>query len=62
MTGTVLVKNMTSQSREVIFHDGREPIHYWLRSRQTVRVPDNFLTPTVLEVARRQIISIRKDS
>ena len=60
MTGIVLVKNMTSQSREVIFHDGKDPIHYWLKGHQAVSVPDTFLTPTVLEVARRQILSIRK--
>lgn len=61
MMGTVLVKNLTSQSREVIFHDGVNPIHHWLQARTAVRIPSSFITPLVTEAARRKILSIRKD-
>jgi hypothetical protein len=61
MTGTVVIKNLTAQSREVIFHDGKSPVHYWLKGHDCVRIPKDFLTPTVLEVARRKVISIKKD-
>ena len=61
MSGTVLVRNLTAQGREVIFNDGAEPIHYWLNAKQSIRVPHTFLTPLVTEAARRQILAIRKD-
>jgi len=61
MSGTVLVKNLTAQGREVIFHDGVNPIHYWLQGKTAIRIPQSFLTPLVTEAARRQILAIRKD-
>tara|TARA_R110002020_G_scaffold142235_1_gene314332 strand:+ start:5543 stop:5722 length:180 start_codon:yes stop_codon:yes gene_type:complete len=56
----ITVKNLTKQGREVIFRDGTEYVHYWLNGRESVTMPDNFITDTVNELARRKIISLKK--
>ena len=57
----ITVKNLTKQGREVIFKDGAKYIHYWLEAHKAVTMPDNFITETVTELARRKILKLRKN-
>jgi hypothetical protein len=54
----ITVKNLTRQGREIIFKDGNEYIHYWLKGHESVTMPNNFITDTVTELARRNILKI----
>jgi hypothetical protein len=56
----ITVQNLTKQGREIIFYDGKEYIHYWIKSHETVTMPDSFITDTVTELARRKILQIKK--
>tara|TARA_R110000744_G_scaffold358490_1_gene465573 strand:+ start:416 stop:592 length:177 start_codon:yes stop_codon:yes gene_type:complete len=55
----ITVKNLTTQGREIIFKDGNEYIHYWLKGHESVTMPDNFITETVTELARRKILKLK---
>lgn len=57
----ITVKNLTKQGREVIFKDGLGYIHYWLEAHKSVTMPDDFITDTVTELARRKILKLRKN-
>ena len=54
----ITVKNLTTQGREIIFRDGNEYIHYWLKVHESVAMPNNFITDTVTELARRKILKL----
>tara|TARA_R110000803_G_scaffold49048_2_gene102002 strand:+ start:999 stop:1184 length:186 start_codon:yes stop_codon:yes gene_type:complete len=56
----ITVKNLTKQGREVIFFDSDEYIHYWLPAAAVVSVPDDFITDTVREAARRKILKFSR--
>ena len=56
----ITVKNLTTQSREIIFKDNKEYIHYWLKGHASVTMPDDFITDTVTELARRKILKLKK--
>ena len=58
----ITVQNLTKQGREVIFYDGKEYIHYWLTGQTSVSMPDEFITETVTELARRKILLLKKNN
>jgi hypothetical protein len=54
----ITVKNLTTQGRELIFRDGKGYIHYWLKGHESVQMPNNFITDTVTELARRKVLKL----
>ena len=54
----ITVKNLTTQGRELIFRDGNAYIHYWLKGYESVAMPNDFITDTVNELARRKILKL----
>jgi hypothetical protein len=55
-----VLRNLSSQGKELIFFDGKEYCHHWLEAKASVRIPESFITPTVKTLARRKLISIKK--
>tara|TARA_R110002167_G_scaffold219701_3_gene424310 strand:+ start:1245 stop:1421 length:177 start_codon:yes stop_codon:yes gene_type:complete len=55
----ITVKNLTTQGRELIFRDGSKYIHYWLKGRESVSMPNDFITETVTELARRKVLKLK---
>jgi len=56
----LVLRNLSSQGKELIFFDGKEYHHHWLEPKDFVRVPKSFITPSVQTLARRKLISIKK--
>jgi len=57
----ITLRNLTSQGKELIFFDGKDYVHHWLNPKASVQVPKLFLTDTVREFARRNLISVREN-
>jgi len=55
----ITVKNLGSQTEELIFSNEGKYVHYFLPPKQSVTVPSSFKTNIVEELARRHIISIK---
>jgi hypothetical protein len=45
---------------EIILHDSQEYIHYWLKGRTSLTVPEGFITETTRNLASRKILKISK--
>ena len=57
----VTLRNLSTQGKELIFFDGKGYVHHWLDPKNYLQVPKSFLTDTVVELARRNLISIREN-
>jgi len=57
----ITLRNLSAQGKEIIFYDGTEYIHHWLDAKSFVKIPKSFLTDTTIELARRNLISIREN-
>ncbi len=57
---SITVKNVSSQSREVIIKNNTEFIHYWLKANDSVTIPSEAVTETLTELARRKILKFTK--
>ena len=55
------LRNLSSQGKELIFFNGSEYVHHWLDSKASVQMPKSFITDTVKELVRRNLISIREN-
>ena len=55
------LRNLSSQAKELIFFNGSEYVHHWLDPKANITIPKSFITDTVKELARRNLISIREN-
>lgn len=57
----ITVRNVTTQGLEVVFKNDTEYVHYWLKANDSVTMPPETLTDTLIELARRKILKLTKN-